>query len=231
MYNSHKYKVFFKPVNYFLFFALILFACKGMDEPYKDFLKDGERIYVGMPDSIKVKPGNNRLELEWLVPADPNISKAVVYWHNRASKVEVPIETGADSIKVLINDLQEGEYLFELVHYDPIGNRSMSVDTNAMVYGMQYSRGLGNRMIESITQHEDQVSIQWDSSSEGMVGVEVNYTDMNGVLRTVQFSVDLDSSILEQVDIQEKIEYRTLYKPEELSIDTFYSDFNEIILE
>src|SRR5699024_6319288 len=134
-------------------------------------------------------------------------------------------------IKVLINDLQEGEYLFELVHYDPIGNRSMSVDTNAMVYGMQYSRGLGNRMIESITQHEDKVSIQWDSSSEGMVGVEVNYTDMNGVLRTVQFSVDLDSSILEQVDIQEKIEYRTLYKPEELSIDTFYSDFNEIILE
>src|SRR5690554_3373453 len=108
MYNIHNYSAFLKPVNYLIFFTLIFFSCTGMDDTYKDFIKDGERVYVGMPDSVKVKPGNNRLEIEWLVPPDPNISKAIVYWHNRVSKVEVPIGVGVDSMNVMINDLKEG---------------------------------------------------------------------------------------------------------------------------
>src|SRR5690606_25770816 len=92
-----------------------LFGCSKMDDTYKDFIKDGERVYVGRVDSLEAKAGLNRVKLSWLAIADRQVVKATVFWNNRTSRKDVPIQktAGVDVVDVLITDLPEENYAFE----------------------------------------------------------------------------------------------------------------------
>src|SRR5690606_31002279 len=79
-----------------LFASFVLSSCGKMDDTYRDFLADGETVYVAKADSLKVRPGRERVELEWLVMSDPKVKHYKVYWNNRTDSIERDLDRVKD---------------------------------------------------------------------------------------------------------------------------------------
>jgi|SRR5690606_14248679 len=208
--------------------CLLISACSKMDATYKQFLEDGMKVYIGMVDSVFVYPGNYRIQLGWLPPSDPKATFARVYWNNRTDSVDVPITRteNKDTVKVMLNDFAEETYVFEVFTFDNEGHRSLKKEVVANVYGNRYNSTLLSRPIDAAEADEENVlQINWGGlTDETVYGSEVVYEDENGDTQTLFVPKDDGVSRIENFPIQ-TIQYRTLYLPSPLAIDTFYTEY------
>src|SRR3546814_12167236 len=83
--------------------GVLVSGCAKQDDNYRQFLEKGEIVYVGKADSVQVFPGKNRLKLSWLILADPNVSKAKVFWNNHSDSLEIPLikSSGIDTVEIV----------------------------------------------------------------------------------------------------------------------------------
>ncbi|HMI05644.1 MAG TPA: DUF4998 domain-containing protein [Pedobacter sp.] len=218
-------------LGYFIMLIVLccscLIGCSKMDDTYKDFIKDGERVYVGRVDSLKARPGLNRLQLSWLAISDRQVIKATIFWNNRTSKKDVPIQktAGIDLIEVILTDIPEENYAFEVITYDSDNNFSMPVNITSRVYGDQYVRSLYNRLIISTAKKTNTLQINWDAASTGTVRTEIEYTDVSGLTSTVNAAGSELITVIANYKTGTSFKYRTLFLPEPLALDTAYTDF------
>lgn len=203
--------------------GIFLISCSKMDDSYNEFLGYGQPKYPGKADSVKVLSGYNRMILTWLNSADPKITRAKVYWNNRADSLEVPITSSMDSINIPFNNATEGTYVFEIYTFDNEGNRSVRVEAIGRVFGDTYKSRLLSRPIYDATVVNDSLWINWGGLSDtAIVGTQVTYKDANNVTRS--FIVD-ETILLSQFPNFPRgdIQYRTIYLPDVNAIDTFYT--------
>lgn len=185
----------------------------------------GQAKYPGKADSAKVLSGRNRMVLTWLASADPKVTKAKVYWNNRADSLDIPIDPTRDSIIIPFNNVPEGTYVFEIYTFDKEGNRSVKVETFGKVYGSSYQSSLLARPIYDATVVDDNLNILWGGLSDtAIVGTQVKFIDNNNVAKT--YFID-KTIILSQLPNFPRgtIQYRTIYVPSQNAIDTFYTDW------
>jgi len=212
----------------------ILSACTKMDSTYKGFLKDGEIRYSKRPDSIQVFPGYERIKLSWLLIADSNATKCRVYWNNGADSVEVPVTRSAaiDTISVVISNLAEGNYTFSIYTYDSGGNPSIRKDTTGHVYGDEYVNSLANRLVRDASLVGGMPRINWYSEPDTTaVGTEILYKDGNGVAHQIWVPLQEAVTRMEERPLGDSVQYRTLYLPDSLAIDTFYAPYETLHLQ
>lgn len=226
-YNKRK-KSFKKAVRFFgllLGMAGFILACNKMDYTYKNFLKDGDIIYPGKPDSIQVFPGYKRIKLTWLLTSDPSIVMSRVYWNDKADSVNVPVTRGkgTDTISVIIDSLEEGFYNFNIYTYDKNGNSSVSADTIGQVFGDVYAASLHNRIIKKVYWDDDSAFIFWYNPSQGAVNTEITYKDNMGTTQQKVITGNDTAITLPNFRLHDGFSYRTGYMPDSLSIDTFYA--------
>ena len=128
-------------LQFLVLLVVILGACGDMDETYRHFWEDGEKIYPAAADSVRMYPGKNRAILSWIIYGDPSIVEAKIYWENRTDSLTIPLQTtgGVDSITISIDDLQERSYSFDIYTYDNRGNRSIPRSIVGNVYGDFYA--------------------------------------------------------------------------------------------
>ncbi|GAA4304807.1 DUF4998 domain-containing protein [Compostibacter hankyongensis] len=207
-------------------------ACSKMDATYRDLLSKGPRVYVGKADSLKAYPGHNRIKLSWLAISDPAIKRAVVYWNNRSDSSAVTIQktSGVDTINVILPDMPEGTYSFEVITYDDEGHSSVPAYAIGEVFGDNYIRSLHNRIIEKALFNNDSLQIVWGRPEAKMAGIELRYADTTGAGRLAVVPADADTSFIEDYDFStaDNFRYRTMYLPDSLSIDTFYTPYDTI---
>lgn len=215
------------------FCTLILGSCSKMDATFKEFMKDGERIYVGKADSAIVFSGRGRVQLQWLAIADPKITRAKVFWNNKSFTKELTINKtkGIDTVRVFIDDLAEGEYSFEIVHYDTDGNFSMESHVSGKSYGTAYATSLLPRPINDYNLVDGSVLINWGGAMVGLVGMEITYTDNTGTDRSLIIPAEATETSLDKFVSGQKFRYRTAYLPDSLSLDTFHTEFKELMAE
>lgn len=241
---SNLYKYIFLPVRNVFYDALIILffftiaigmlSCTDMDDVYNDFWKDGEKIYPAFADSVKVHPGKNRIQLTWLNIGDPNVSSATVYWNHKTDSIEVPIEFtgGIDTVKVILADMPEGVYAFDIYTYDDEGNSSLGVSTIGMVYGDTYNKLLLNRTMNKALFIDETLEISWGSGmDETSIGTELAYKDLFGATRYIYEARDAGTRVLEDYDFDGNegfIHFRTMYMPETTAIDTFYTSYDTV---
>lgn len=213
--------------------AAILWSCGKMDATYHEFIENGERIYVGKADSAIVFNGKGRVLLQWLAVADRKIAQAKVFWNNRTFSKEVVVHKtpGIDTIRVMIDDLPEGEYSFEIVHYDADSNFSMASNVSGRSYGTAYATSLLPRPITEYNFVDGQVLINWGGSMAGMVGVEIEYTDKANTPRLVDVPTDATETVLTDFVSGQAFRYRTAYLPDSSSLDTFRTEYVERTVE
>ena len=211
--------------------AAVLMACDKMEDTYEDFIKDGEIYYPGKAQSLTAAPGQNRIQLSWLLVSDPKITKTAVYWNNKADSVVIPVTrtTGVDTIRTTISPIAEGTYTFEVYTYDAKGNRSVKVDIISNVYGNNYSITLVNRALKSAVMStgtiKDTAKLEWYPKSIGLVGVDLRYKNTLGDSVFVFVPADAPRTSLLKFVKGSSFKYRSLYKPEENALDTFYTPY------
>lgn len=238
MNNNYKYTCYLKQVRYPIILAILigsLSACSKMDSTYKDFLSDGEFVYPGPADSLEVHPGKNRIGFTWLIIGDPTVTKAVIYWGNGNDSLSVPISqkgTGVDTVTAILTNVPEGSYNFTIHTYDAQGNKSIGVNTIGYVYGDKYVSSLLDKPVENAVIQKDTLKIMWGAPADATVlSSELVYTDTTGAMRNLYISPQTDASLLADYDFNAsngELQYRTLYLPDSMSIDTFYTSFKTI---
>ena len=113
--------------NYnYLWIVLISFlvSCSDMNDLHQPYLDQGEHIYAAKVDAVVVRPGNERIQLDLFYTAQ-RIKECVIYWNVRQNSLvkELPA-SGVNGVPVLLEDMPEGTYSFEIVTKDLYGNES-----------------------------------------------------------------------------------------------------------
>lgn len=213
--------------------AFLISGCTKMDGTYKKFLEGGEYRYSKKPDSVGINPGKNRVEV-WLLVSSPTISEGKVYWNNRADSVVIPFETKlkTDTIRTIIEDMEEGAYTFEFLTIDKEGNPSLPVDTTGDVYGDIYMSSLNPVIVEKASIINNEVIISWlPSSHKDALATELQYTDAEGKAQVLLVHNDSTETRIKPRPQAESIKFRSLFLPHPDAIDTFYTDFQAVTPE
>lgn len=215
-----------------LFFLLFIASCSKMNE-YKKFAEGGEIPYPGKIDSVVVFSGNGRVLIQGLFKSDPKVANCRIYWNNMRDSIEVPVVRSAttDTLRQFIT-LPENLYNFRIHTFDALGNKSVPVYATGRVYGSAYKESISNRLIlRQMADDDDNVIISWRDIDKtlGAFATEVRYGSTSGTQKTARFLVAETESTIPDYKRGTHIEYRTLYRPDTLSIDTFYTAYSPII--
>lgn len=216
-----------------LFATGFMQSCKKADD-FKKYVEGGEIIYTAKADSAKMYSGNKRVQLSWLLITDPTITKSKIFWKNHTDSIEVAVTRSAaiDTMRVIINNLQEGNYDFEIYNYDKNGNASVKVEVSGRVYGDLYTSSLLARPVVNAELINSIAEIGWvdTDSTTGIIGMQLKYTGINSNPHDTIIKAIYKDQLTELPDMMPgtPVQYRTLYKPAALSIDTFYTSYESL---
>ncbi|GGG73881.1 hypothetical protein GCM10007415_01580 [Parapedobacter pyrenivorans] len=224
-----------KSTNRFVFIALtaammIIAGCGKWDDVHQQFVGSGEITYTGKADSISTRGGVNRLELSWLFTSDPKISKYKVYWNNRRDSIirDFQRATGVDTVRLMLDNMAEGTYHFEIYTFDADGNTSVKAEAIGRVYGSQYQSELLSRAFRASTRFGNDRLLNWIPADESLVRNELIYTDADGTLVEVWIDKTAETTLLENIPLAADFKLRSVFLPEATALDTFYTDFETI---
>jgi hypothetical protein len=199
------------------------FSCDSMHDLHIGYLESGEHIYAAKVDSVSPGPGNKRIEMELFIRTQ-RIDFIRLFWNTRGDSLDFNVNNQTGIFNVMIESLEEREYLFEIVSFDKFGNRSLPFEVSALAYGEIYRRGLTNRRIGSISYNADGgVVIEWLEPVEGTFFTTLYYTDGNGREQTIVTPTSESATVIPDFSTNE-FRYVTSYRPAENSPDTFDSE-------
>ncbi|GAA4311142.1 DUF4998 domain-containing protein [Compostibacter hankyongensis] len=211
---------------------LTIGACGKMDDEFRKFVVPGGVTYPGKATRVVGYPGRDRIKISWSRGQDPSVVKALIFWNYYTDSVEVNIPPdGDDTISVMIDNLPEKAYSFIIKTYDAKGNVSVPVELLSETYGDLYQASLLTRPLSSSTMEpRNTINIIWGVAdvSNGAYATEVKYTDTLGHSRIQRMPITEDTSVISGVQEGGDFQYRTLFLPDSLSIDTFYTDYTQV---
>lgn len=208
---------------YILCFALLAFviqSCSEMNDLGDQFLDEGEITYAAKVDSVISNPGKGRLQLEIRILSQ-RIETVRIYWNDYTDSSDVQVENQTGIFKKIFENMEEKEYIFELVSIDKYGNRSLPVEATGIVYGDMYESILSTRACKIVSSNAGLV-LRFSAPDEGNVATTVTYTNTSGVLTSVDIPAIDNSYIIEDYDSQSQIVLQSSYRPVN-GIDLFYS--------
>lgn len=206
-----------------LFAACLFFACDDMSSIHQEYLDAGERIYIGIADSLTVAPGNQRAKLSWKLDADPKLKDCVVSW-SATDSVVYPLERVTNDpqwMEVEVNNLPEGSLVFTVYTRDIYGNNSLKREKSQQIYGDRYIENQLPRKIASMDVfNPDKMTMMWNTM-DNSVGVNMHYTTRAG--KKVDLFIEPDQTEVQLTDfvLGGEFSYETLYLPSATCIDTF----------
>lgn len=218
------------------FVALAFTACSDEMEEYRKFTEGGEINYTEKLDSVEVFTGRERLYLRGVLKADPKVTSFRVYWNTKTDSVVVPVTRTkpVDTLGVYIDNLEENIYNLEIRTYDDELNSSIPVNVTAEVYGERYQNTLYNRPVISNVLIGTDLTVSYSSMdlTTGVLGTEIQYTSSNtSEIEELFVPIDSAMAFIEDFTSGSEYQYRTIFKPEPTSIDTFYTDYQAYIPE
>jgi hypothetical protein len=223
-----------------LIISFVMAGCEKYDDDYKSFLNDKETVYPGLVKNVGYKAGNLRTALFWNPSPDPTISKYVVTWNNGASSMEVPATSSdpADLVTVVVPNLNEYVYAFQITSYDKNGNKSVGIElSNVRVYGASYIGTLLNRNYNAANPYEfntdGSLKLNFNRRDTMNVSTTIRYINTSGVLEDRELAANDNSIVIPNYKLNTVIHYRSSYAPEPGSYDVFnvaqFADFPAII--
>lgn len=224
-------------------------SCVKRDTEFKNFLNGKELVYPGVVNHPHSSPGNLRVRLQWNPSPDPSIVKYVIFWNNKADSLTFTSSdhNPADTLKVIVPNLNEYSYSFTVYSYDAKGDRSIPLNiNNVKVYGPNYQSGLVNRVYNTATPYTlsptNNVTLNFyklDTASESFsyahnISTTIRYTNKSGQVTTKLLSRDSTSITLTDFKPGSTLDYRSSYVPVKGAIDTFnvnnFTMFPQIII-
>lgn len=196
-------------------------ACDSMTDLHISYLEEGEKIYAAKVDSVSPGSGNMRVNMEVFIHAQ-RIDIVRIYWNAYQDSIDYTIGGKTGVFNIMIENLQEREYLFHVVSFDKYGNRSLAYECSSLAYGENYRNTLANRRIESITKTAEGAAVfKWAIIADDAESTSLTYTDEKGksAVRTISTKVETDT--IANFKPGSEFSYFTIYRPAKNSPDTF----------
>ncbi|HKJ42413.1 MAG TPA: DUF4998 domain-containing protein [Sunxiuqinia sp.] len=231
--NNQKYMLIW--VLGLVVLAMTFSGCSKMDD-YKKYIEGGEISYTGKIEDVVAHPGHNRILLTGLLTSDPKITSVKIYWNSGFDSIVQPVQRtlGIDTVSVLLDNMEENVHSFAIYTADDFGHRSVPVNKSARVYGDRYIASLINRNLKDAQASSEGVKLTWGPSAylKGFISTEVVYTNQEGqeVTYVQAGSSKVDTTYLTDFKVGSGVKYRSSYTPDSLSIDTFYTVFQNVKL-
>lgn len=199
------------------------FSCEDFMDIHKDYLEGGEIIYAPKPDTVSFVAGKERILFKCRTYNAVNVQSIDLYWNGRQDSLIIPVEqkNGYDSISVVLENMAEKSYTFDVRTTDNFGHKSLFVTGFGTAYGKNFELGLVPRMIQSLSLSDEGGVINWHVAPEHLVRSEVRYTKKDGSEAVSCVSSGDIVLTLPDVKLGSSIDYRSLFLPEEEAIDTF----------
>lgn len=229
-------------IKYFLLLLIIanLFcvtSCTDTYDLHQKYLEEGETIYTNKVDSVIALSGDSRLKLSGFISNAFNVKEVIVYWNKGENSQTFPYvksERFTDPLALIVTDLEENTYQFDIYSVDADGNRSVKVTTFGTAYGEIYRSNLEARLLKSFYYSGDgSATITFNIKSELTRDTEVVYTNLSAEEVVIRVGKDEEDGVLADIDLTKVVNYRTSYVPtavdeetgEETAIDEFTSDW------
>jgi len=172
-------------ISILLLVVVFVSSCNDMNDSINKFMKDGERLYMGVPDSVKTFAGKNRF-LVLFILNDTRVDTLALYWNQKADSCLIPITSHSlDSVyKVVIgaDAFPEGNAVLQFVSKSKGKYKSMTVEKSVNVYGNRYQAKLVSRYFNNAASNkylkspEDALVLSFGSATNSSdVGVKVRY--------------------------------------------------------
>lgn len=226
---------------------LVLASCTDTFELNQKYLKDGETIYTNKVDSLSTYPGNKRIKIAGYISNAFNVTEIVVYWNKGKNSQTFPYAkstNSTDKLDLTVTNLEEGSYQFDVYSKDAKGNKSIKITTFGIVYGDNYQATLEARNINKIAYNsvDNSAAVNFKNTElqnsntkpiEKLTrNTEIKYTNLSGVEVIKTIAPTDNDIVLDQLNINLPIAYRTFYVPTgyddngvETTIDQFGSNW------
>jgi hypothetical protein len=208
----------------------IFASCESMMDIHKDYLKDGEIVYLPKPLSVSFRAGRDQVVAEVVLYNSPNVKTVDISWYNgrRDTTQITPVSasTGLDTLFIPITGLEEKAYTFTMVTTDADGNHSLPFTETGAAYGALFQSSLANQPIAKIDITEDGGQITWTPTLDYLLCSEIRYVTGSGGTASVTVPAGF-AAALPDATAGTKVTYRSLFLPELTAIDTFYTAWVE----
>lgn len=213
-----------------------VFSCRKMDSTYKEFLVPGGVTYPQKAKTPIIYAGKNRVKIIWFGGADPSVVFARIFWNNYADSVEIDIPPGEDTVSVFIENLPERVYSFIIKTYDEQGHVSVPVEVIGKTYGEKYQSSLLATPLNASGMNNAGVAMfYWGipDITNGAFAYEIRYknNEENTVVKYLPIEDSISTITDKDLKAGTKVSYRTVFVPDSMSIDTFYSDFATVTIK
>lgn len=209
--------------------TVLITSCEDFTDIHKEYIEGGEIIYAPKADSIAFVAGNGRILFFCRTYNSPNVKSVNVYWNDRLDSLIVPVTLNSsyDSIQVILDNMEEKSYTFDVLLVDNFSHSSLPVTDFGSSYGENYQSMLNDRRIKDVSITDKGATIEWYSAAEGLFANEVKYIKDDGSEKVLRMLSDEYSLFCPDAKTGEKFEFRSLFIPEIESIDTFYTAWNK----
>lgn len=208
-----------------LLMASLFSSCIKQDE-YQKFLAGGEISYAGRADTVIVRTGNERAVLFVALGNDPLVNQVAVYWNNGNDSLVTDVQRSGggkkDTVEIELRPLPQGSYNFRLYTSNSEGSKSVVVNAHGFVYGPDYVATLQNRKLKSMElQSDGSLKLVWPAPFSGETGLEYTYVDQSGQTQVRRLPLAETTAILPDFKSGSELRYKSLFKPDTLSLDDF----------
>lgn len=204
-------------------------SCKDQDDIYKQWVVPGGSVYPEKANGLKAKLGYMRVQLKWAAPKDPSVAKAVITWDNGDQTKELDYSSfaGQDSITLVIDQLKEQSYTFNIVNYDKDGNKSMQSENTASPYGDIWLSTHAERTIKSAEMKGADANVSLDFGTNEMVATKFRYLNADGEwVITEPVPSAQASTVFANAKVGVRYQYSSGYCPAE-GLDTIWNDWSK----
>ena len=164
-----------------LLISAIAISCGKQDAVYKEFIKDGGFIYPAKPLNVTADRGYQRLTLHWELPMDPSIRTAKLFWDSRRESRDFDYSSYPDGkVSVVISDLEDRSYTFEIVNYDADGNSSLAAAITSSPFGESWLVSHAERTIKFLEMKGNDAVITLGKPTDEIVQTKFRYENTDG---------------------------------------------------
>lgn len=211
-------------INIVLFIGCCFFvgcfqSCSDITDMHKDYLNRGEKIYVGKIDSLKVRGGFGRLQIEGLSRYTRSAERCIVSWGDE-QQIELQMKEiiQGDSVKILLNNLSQGTYRLFVQTFDLFGNKSLKEECLGFSYGEDFKLTQAKKMIMLFDIESTNLILHWNFT-ETAASVKISYENSKGenIIRFLPGDVIITE--IEDWKLGAPIEIVTYVSPEKNALD------------
>ena len=169
------------------------YSCGDMDSIHEDYLQ-GEEVYAGKLDTLKIRPGYYRAQLEGQTQFLGNSNQIIIEYDDQTEVYDINPDNIENGIYTMIlPNLEEKSYEFNVTTQDELGNLSVSQIVAGSAVGDIFVSDQDPREIDNFTFEDDGTYANFfgNAQSENVIFTIVDYeNESEGISKDTLFYDD-----------------------------------------